>query len=847
MKKIFRAEPLNHSQHDHYLIVFTFSGQQITECVIVVPGFFGQSERTALLAAANIANIKVLQLINDHTAVALNYGIFRRKEMNETAQYNVFYDMGAYKTSATVVSYQLVKDKITRETNPVIQVLGVGYDRTLGGLEMQLRLRDHLATEFNKLKKTPTDVFTSPRALAKLFKEAGRVKKVLSANSDHYAQIEGLLEDIDFKVQVTRETFENLCTDLFDRAVGPLERALKSSGLTLDVISQVTLFGGGVRVPKVQDVLKAHINADLGKNINQDEAATMGAVYKAADLATGFKVKKFVTKDAVLFPIQVTFEREGSSGATKLVKRNLFTAMNAYPQKKVITFNKNSDDFDFHVNYADLDHLHPDEVANLGKLTLSKIKLTDVAKILEENQGENIESKGIKAHFSLDESGLLSVSGVELVLERIGGAVEEEGTLSKIGSTISKLFASNDDTKEEAKQDEAQKEEEPEKPESTPEEKPVEEPTKPVNGTDVPVANATVPDATATSNKTEEKPKVVTLKKVIPNEVHLLYTVPLAGDNLEKSRKKVDDLNALERQKVRRETALNALESFVIDAQQKLDEEEYASCATEAEIDTVRKACSEVSEWLYEDGETADADTYEKKLRELEDHVNVIYARHWEHNERPDALKALAKMVDGAKGFLTSAKNLTKDTNPEKDVFTTVEIETLEKVITETEDWKKSEVDAQGKLAKHDTIRLTVKSLTDKMGSLDREVKYLVNKLKIWRPKTPPIDPTVTEEPSKDKKKKKPKKAAGNDTVVPDDDDDDVKVEAEDEETPFVIDDELPILDAEAFKAFEGFESVPAADFEAPAAEEDEPPTKKPKVKPSKTKDAESEPAHSEL
>lgn len=222
-------------------------GQPVTECVITIPGFFGQAERTALLTAANLANLKVLQLINDYTAVALNYGIFSRKDITDKPQYFVFYDMGAYHTTASVVSYQLLKDKATRETNPVVQVLGVGYDRTLGGLEMQLRLRDYLGKEFNKMKKTKTDVFTSPRALAKLFKEAGRLKKVLSANTEHSAQIEGLLDEQDFQLHVTRETFEGLCKDVFDRTLGPLEQALKNSALDLSVIKQVTLFGGSSR------------------------------------------------------------------------------------------------------------------------------------------------------------------------------------------------------------------------------------------------------------------------------------------------------------------------------------------------------------------------------------------------------------------------------------------------------------------------------------------------------------------------------------------------------------------------------------------------------------------------
>lgn len=85
--------------------------QPVNEIVLTVPGYFNQAERKAMLQAADLAGVKVLQLINDYLAVALNYGIFRRKDFNDTAQYVMFYDMGAWKTTATIVSYQNVKTK----------------------------------------------------------------------------------------------------------------------------------------------------------------------------------------------------------------------------------------------------------------------------------------------------------------------------------------------------------------------------------------------------------------------------------------------------------------------------------------------------------------------------------------------------------------------------------------------------------------------------------------------------------------------------------------------------------------------------------------------------------------
>lgn len=64
------------------------------------------------------------------------------------------------------------------------------------------------------------------------------------------------------------------------------------------------------RVPGTGTFLKATLvpfpREELGKNINADEAAAMGAVYQAAALSKAFKVKPFVVRDAVLYPIQVS-------------------------------------------------------------------------------------------------------------------------------------------------------------------------------------------------------------------------------------------------------------------------------------------------------------------------------------------------------------------------------------------------------------------------------------------------------------------------------------------------------------------------------------------------------------
>lgn len=46
-------------------------------------------------------------------------------------------------------------------------------------------------------------------------------------------QVEGLMDDIDFKSKVTRAEFEELCSDLFERVPRPLLDALETADMKL--------------------------------------------------------------------------------------------------------------------------------------------------------------------------------------------------------------------------------------------------------------------------------------------------------------------------------------------------------------------------------------------------------------------------------------------------------------------------------------------------------------------------------------------------------------------------------------------------------------------------------------
>ncbi|NXG49551.1 HYOU1 protein, partial [Psilopogon haemacephalus] len=772
-----------------------FAEQPIKDAVITVPAYFNQAERRAVLQAARMADLKVLQLINANTAAALNYGVllyvgdiqgFLLHHPGFSFQNIMFYDMGAGSTVCTIVTYQTVKTKDSG-TQPQLQIQGVGFDRTLGGLEMELRLRDYLAKVFNE-QHPAKDVRKNPRAMAKLLKEANRLKTVLSANADHMAQVcpPGLLDDIDFKAKVSRQEFEDLCSDLFQRVPGPVQQALSSAEMNLDAIDQVILVGGATRVPKVQEVLlKAVGKEELGKNINADEAAAMGAVYQAAALSKAFKVKPFIVRDAAVFPIQVEFTREveedDKSKSLKHNKRILFQRMAAYPQRKVITFNRYTDDFEFYVNYGDLSFLSQDDMRIFGSLNLTTVRLKGVGDSFRKHS--DYESKGIKAHFNMDESGVLSLDRVESVFETsVEDKLEEESTLTKLGNTISSLFGGGGPTpesgenltdsvqEEEESVAEAGKEEQGEKQdqkssaedagEEQGEEKqkstgagetapPTAESQKgegsekletqqdpKENGETAKEEEPSKGSGDSTATKTEEEKKIKAPKKQklvheIAMELDVNDVPDLLEDDLKSSMKKLQDLTVRDLEKQEREKSANSLESFIFETQDKLYQEEYQFVSTEEQREEISKKLSEASSWMEEEGYAATTKELKDKLSELKKLCRNLFFRVEERRKWPERLAALESLLNHSTIFLKGARMI-----PETDqIFTEVELSTLEKAINETTIWKNETLAEQSKLAPTEKPVLLSKDVEMKIAALDREVQYLLNKAKFAKPR----------------------------------------------------------------------------------------------------------------
>ena len=170
------------------------------------------------------------------------------------------------------------------------------------------------------------------------------------------------------------------------------------------------------------------------------------------DSFLGFKVKTFHLKDWNQYQINVDFERENDTDKKdkKVVSRTLFARGNTFPQKKVITFNKNRNDFEFKVNYVE------PNIPQDSKSNIMKVSLTNVAEIFDKyTLNSSVEPKGIKVHFRMDESGILKLESSEASFEvEYEEIIEKDNyeqisnlvgdAISKFGSKLSSLFSGNE-------------------------------------------------------------------------------------------------------------------------------------------------------------------------------------------------------------------------------------------------------------------------------------------------------------------------------------------------------------------------------------------------------------------
>lgn len=281
-----------------------YLGEPVTEAVITVPAYFGDSQRQATRDAGRIADLEVLRIINEPTAAALAYGL--DKEGDELI---AVYDLGGGTFDISVLELG----------EGTFQVRATNGDTFLGGDDFDEVIINYLVEEF--LKDQGVDLSQDPTALQRLKEAAEKAKIELSSAQTTEVNLPFITADAagpkHLVTNITRSQLEQLIGDLVERTLEPCKQALSDAGVVPSEIDEVVLVGGMTRMPLVQQKVEEFFNKEPHKGVNPDEVVAIGAAIQAGVL------KGDVTDVVLLDVTPLTLGIETLGGVmTSLIERN---------------------------------------------------------------------------------------------------------------------------------------------------------------------------------------------------------------------------------------------------------------------------------------------------------------------------------------------------------------------------------------------------------------------------------------------------------------------------------------------------------------------------------------------
>lgn len=399
----------------------------VTECVLSVPVFYTEAERYAMLAAARIAGLNCLRLLDETTATALAYGIYKTDLPEDKPIHGVFVDVGHASTQVCVVA--LKKGSLA--------VLSNAWDRNLGGRDFDRVLFEHFREEFKD--KYKVDVSENLRSSYRLLRACERTKKVLTTNPEAPISVESLTPEVDANSLISRDVFEEKSKGILDRVLAPVKKAMEQAGLGPQDASFVEIVGGCTRMPSIQKLIEGYFGREPSRTLNSKETPSRGCALQCAMLSPAFKVREFQVQDSFPYGVEFSWEKDG-----EMISNVVFEKGSHVPCAKMLTFYR-SEPFDIEGRYTEDSDIPKTADRKIGKWTIGPLPQSE-------------DKIKLKVKVVLNKSGVVAVENVNMIEEtEVPVEQEEQPKDVNMADAAEKDEAGKKEPEENEKKDDAPK------------------------------------------------------------------------------------------------------------------------------------------------------------------------------------------------------------------------------------------------------------------------------------------------------------------------------------------------------------------------------------------------------
>jgi len=235
---------------------------EVTHAVITVPAYFDEKQKTATRMAANLAGLKVQQLLAEPTAAAISYGMGNLQ--SEETKIVLVYDFGGGTFDLSIL---IISDGKFLEQ-------GTGGDRWLGGDDIDRLLQQYIYSKITKqyeidnmdelIERLPKN---KHKAINEIRTQIEDVKIQLTTAQNAKFELFNLLvnksgDDLDIEISITRSEFESLIRPLVERTIALMDKLLETKGYPIEMINNILLVGGSSCIPLVKQMLSEKYGKD---------------------------------------------------------------------------------------------------------------------------------------------------------------------------------------------------------------------------------------------------------------------------------------------------------------------------------------------------------------------------------------------------------------------------------------------------------------------------------------------------------------------------------------------------------------------------------------------------------